>query len=81
MRNILNLPFSRKNKGSLLVWRLDEDEDEKKSKYKRDKSLGILCQQFIGLFVTWRQVISLEDAARQISIKEDEEAAAAMDDA
>jgi len=40
-----------------------------------------LCQQFIGLFVTWRQVISLEDAARQISIKEDEEAAAAMDDA
>ena len=54
-----------------MVWRLDEDEDEKKSKYKRDKSLGILCQQFIGLFVTWRHVISLEDAARQISLKEE----------
>jgi len=56
---------------SLLVWHIDE-EDEKGSKYKRDKSLGILCQQFIGLFVTWRRVISLEQAARQISIKEEE---------
>jgi hypothetical protein len=56
---------------SLLVWQIDE-EDEKGSKYKRDKSLGILCQQFIGLFVTWRRVISLEQAARQISIKEEE---------
>ena len=34
------------------------------SKYKRDKSLGILCQQFIGLFVTWRKIISLEEAAK-----------------
>jgi predicted ATP-dependent Lon-type protease len=56
---------------SLLVWQIDE-EDEKGSKYKRDKSLGILCQQFIGLFVTWRRVISLEQAAKQISIKEEE---------
>jgi hypothetical protein len=56
---------------SLLVWQIDE-EDEKGSKYKRDTSLGILCQQFIGLFVTWRRVISLEQAARQISIKEEE---------
>jgi hypothetical protein len=56
---------------TLLVWQIDED-DEKSSKYKRDKSLGILCQQFIGLFVTWRRVISLEQAARQISIKEEE---------
>jgi hypothetical protein len=48
---------------SLLVWQIDEDDD-KISKYKRDKSLGILCQQFIGLFVTWRRVISLEQAAR-----------------
>ena len=54
-----------------MVWKIDED-DEKSSKYKRDKSLGILCQQFIGLFVTWRRVISLEQAARQISIKEEE---------
>jgi hypothetical protein len=33
--------------------------------------LGILCQQFIGLFVTWRRVISLEQAARQISKREE----------
>ena len=55
---------------SLLVWQIDEDDD-KISKYKRDKSLGILCQQFIGLFVTWRRVISLEQAARQISKREE----------
>jgi E2F/DP family winged-helix DNA-binding domain len=48
---------------SLLIWQIDEDDD-KVSKYKRDKSLGILCQQFIGLFVTWRRVISLEQAAK-----------------
>ena len=53
-----------------MVWQIDED-DEKSSKYKRDKSLGILCQQFIGLFVTWRHVISLEEAARQISLREE----------
>lgn len=33
--------------------------------------MGILCQQFIGLFVTWRHVISLEEAARQISLREE----------
>jgi hypothetical protein len=53
-----------KAKQSLLVWQLDDEDDDKNSKYKRDKSLGILCQQFIGLFVTWRKVISLEEAAR-----------------
>jgi len=43
----------------------DDDEDEGHvNKYKKDKSLGILCQQFIGLFVTWKRVISLEEAAR-----------------
>lgn len=36
-------------------------------KYKKEKSLGILCQQFISLFVAWKKVISLEEAARQIS--------------
>ena len=56
---------------SLLVWQIDEDDD-KVSKYKRDKSLGILCQQFIGLFVTWRRIISLEQAARQISKREEQ---------
>ena len=55
-----------------MVWHLEDEEGETGSKYKRDKSLGILCQQFIGLFVTWRIVITLEEAARQISFKEDE---------
>lgn len=54
-----------------MVWQIDEDDD-KVSKYKRDKSLGILCQQFIGLFVTWRRIISLEQAARQISKREEQ---------
>ena len=54
-----------------MVWQIDEDDD-KVSKYKRDKSLGILCQQFIGLFVTWRRIISLEQAARQISRREEQ---------
>jgi transcription factor E2F7/8 len=31
------------------------------------KSLGYFCQQFIILFVSWKRVISLEEAARQIS--------------
>lgn len=31
------------------------------------KSLGNFCQQFIHLFVGWKQVISLEEAARQIT--------------
>ena len=36
-------------------------------KYKKVKSLGNFCQQFIRLFVAWKDVISLEEAARQIS--------------
>lgn len=28
--------------------------------------MGVLCQQFIYLFVTWKKVISLEEAALQI---------------
>lgn len=39
-------------------------------KYKKEKSLGILCQQFIYLFVTWSDVISLEGAAQRISMGE-----------
>ena len=38
--------------------------------YKKEKSLGILCQQFIHLFVTWKDVLSLEEAAKKISMCE-----------
>ena len=42
----------------------------KMKKYKKEKSLGILCQQFIHLFVTWKHVLSLEEAAKKISFCE-----------
>jgi len=42
----------------------------KVKKYKKEKSLGILCQQFIHLFVTWKPVLSLEEAAKKISLCE-----------
>jgi transcription factor E2F7/8 len=56
----------------------DSDTDSpnmgsKDKKYKKEKSLGVLCKQFIGLFVNWKRVISLEEAARQISKKDIEE--------
>lgn len=37
------------------------------AKYKKVKSLGNFCQSFIRLFVSWKSVISLEEAAKQIS--------------
>jgi hypothetical protein len=39
-------------------------------RYKKEKSLGILCQQFIHLFVTWKNIICLEEAAKKISYSE-----------
>lgn len=57
-----------------------DDEDkamylrgQRQPKYKKVKSLGSFCQQFIYLFVTWKDVISLEEAARQISSDEIDE--------
>ena len=41
--------------------------NKKTAKYKKVKSLGNFCQQFIRLFVTWKDVLSLEEAAKQIS--------------
>jgi hypothetical protein len=41
--------------------------NKRQPKYKKVKSLGNFCQQFIHLFVGWKPVISLEEAARQIS--------------
>ena len=40
---------------------------KKANKYKKVKSLGNFCQQFIRLFVTWKKILSLEEAAKQIS--------------
>lgn len=50
----------------------DEDramcqQGKRQPKYKKVKSLGNFCQQFIHLFVGWKAVISLEEAARQIT--------------
>jgi transcription factor E2F7/8 len=42
-------------------------KSSKTTKYKKVKSLGHFCQQFIVLFVSWKRVISLEEAARSIS--------------
>ena len=38
-----------------------------KQKNKREKSLGILSQKFIKLFLTWNSVLTLEQAARKLS--------------
>ena len=40
---------------------------KKQAKYKKVKSLGNFCLQFIRLFVTWKDVLSLEEAAKEIS--------------
>lgn len=51
-----------------------DDEDrlmcqkgKRQPEYKKVKSLGNFCQQFIHLFVGWKSVISLEEAARYIT--------------
>jgi hypothetical protein len=49
------------NKHSQSLCHVDDSDD---CKYKKDKSLGILCRQFIELFVAWKPKISLEEAAR-----------------
>ena len=62
---------------------IDDDEEDiqiqkqmssitggKPKQYKKEKSLGVLCQQFIHLFVTWKKVLSLEEAAKRISLCE-----------
>lgn len=81
MRLIEVPPSDDENVPCLSVW--DEQQEfptDRKSrkasasaakKYKKEKSLGILCQQFISLFVAWKPIISLEEAAKQIS--DDEE--------
>lgn len=42
----------------------------KKKQYKKEKSLGVLCQQFIYLFNVWKRVFSLEAASKKIMISE-----------
>ena len=46
---------------------LSQKTSKRVPKYKKVKSLGNFCQQFIRLFVSWKDVISLEEAAKQIS--------------
>ena len=52
--------------------RVPARSQKKTPKYKKVKvkSLGHFCQQFIRLFVTWKDVLSLEEAAKQISVGE-----------
>lgn len=51
---------SQRNQGR----RANNKKAQKAQKYKKVKSLGHFCQQFIILFVSWKRVISLEEAAR-----------------
>lgn len=48
-------------------------QGKRQTQYKKVKSLGSFCQQFIHLFVGWKEVISLEEAARQISTEDVDE--------
>ena len=79
MRLIEVPPSDDEDVPCLSIWDQDLEQDSKTDrkarkasnaaakKYKKEKSLGILCQQFISLFVAWKPIISLEEAAKQIS--------------
>ena len=73
------LSFKRAGSSLSKMESISDSEDDspntvnKENKSKKEKSLGVLCKQFIGLFVNWKRVISLEEAARQISKKDIEE--------
>eukprot|EP01017_Pseudomicrothorax_dubius_P013068 TRINITY_DN1562_c0_g3_i3.p1 TRINITY_DN1562_c0_g3~~TRINITY_DN1562_c0_g3_i3.p1 ORF type:complete len:416 (-),score=102.16 TRINITY_DN1562_c0_g3_i3:826-2073(-) len=45
----------------------EEQQTGRRARTKKEKSLGILSTGFIRLFVGWRDVISLEQAARRLS--------------
>ena len=62
---ILSEEEAEDRKGSNPKKGVSTNKNSKKlSKKKKVKSLGNFCQQFIRLFVTWKGVISLEEAAR-----------------
>jgi hypothetical protein len=42
----------------------------RRKQYKKEKSLGVLCQYFIYLFIFWKPVLGLEEAAKKISVSE-----------
>jgi len=46
---------------------LSDEEDDAAGKPKKEKSLGLLSIGFIRLFFGWKDVISLEQAARKLS--------------
>jgi transcription factor E2F7/8 len=48
-------------------------QNQEKVGVKKEKSLGILCKQFIHLFLTWKNIISLEEAAKQLSKRDIED--------
>jgi len=47
---------------------LSDDEESSSGKpSKKEKSLGLLSNGFIKLFFTWKNIISLEQAAKKLS--------------
>lgn len=50
-----------------------DDEDDQAKPIKKEKSLGLLSTGFIKLFFRWKDVISLEMAARKLSSENIEE--------
>lgn len=67
-KNLVEVPSDAED--HILYFNPKKSGGRKQSKvpqYKKVKSLGNFCQQFICLFVAWKNVISLEEAAKEIA--------------